>query len=219
MVRFAGLFRIESDYRPESNSIAIAENADDLRKIGALRYSLYVDRDGKAYPSADRQSESFIEPIDSCSLNLFGVTDGACVTAVRITKARLAVEDEYLHRLLRHSSFDPSSYDSLAVVSRLAAAEHPESRVLMISALREAYRLALRNDIEVAVAATRHYLVPFFGRLGWVPSEQVYKEAIAGEMHVLTLHLRNRAHLQSTHSVLLDLLDEFESDERTEAFA
>jgi predicted GNAT family N-acyltransferase len=121
--------------------------------------------------------------------------------------------------LLRHSSFDTSSYDSLAIVSRLAAAEHPESRALMTSALREAYRLGLRNGIEVAVAATRRYLVPFFGRFGWVPSGQIYEEAIAGEMHVLALHLRNRAHLQVTHSILLELLEEFESDETMEMSA
>jgi hypothetical protein len=219
MVRYAGLFRIDGRYQPKSNSIFIAESGDDLRRIGALRYSLYIDRDRKAYPSADRQTVCFIEPIDSCSLNLFGVAGGSCVTAVRVTKARLATEDEYLHRLLRNSSFDTCSYDSLAVVSRLAAAEHPESRALMTSALREAYRLALRNGIEFAVAATRHYLVPFFGRMGWAPSGQIYREAIAGEMHVLTLRLRDRAHLQSAHSIFLDLLDEFESEETIGASA
>lgn len=210
MTNLVGSFLVDNGRRDD---VRIAESARDLLAIGKLRYSLYVARDGKSYPSADRQTGCFIEPIDSCSLNIFGVADGACVTAIRITKAHLAVDDQYLRRMLMHSSFETSSYDSLAVVSRLVAAEHPEARALMLSTMQEGYRLALRNGIQFAVAATRSSLVPFFSRIGWIASGKTYKEEIAGEMHVLTLPVRDRDHLQSSNSIFLNELDSFEHED------
>jgi hypothetical protein len=53
-------------------SVSIAQTAEDLRKIGELRYSLYIERDRKAYGRADHESRCFLEPIDSSSLNIFG---------------------------------------------------------------------------------------------------------------------------------------------------
>jgi hypothetical protein len=210
MSDLVGHFLVDNDFQP---SIRIAKDPEDLRKIGALRYSLYVARDGKAYPYADRSNESLIEPVDSRSLNIFGLSDGACVTAIRITKAPLAVDDRYLRRLLTHSPFDTLSYDSLAIVSRLVAAKQPEARTLMLSVINEGYRVALRNGIKFAVAATRSTLVPFFSRIGWIASGITYAEEIAGEMHVLVLPIRDRRHLKSSNSILLNEFDSFERND------
>jgi hypothetical protein len=209
--RLIGSFRVDDSAR--TTSIRIADGVNDLLGIGKLRYSLYVARDGKAYPCANRANGSLIEPIDSSSVNLFAVVQDSCVTAVRITRARLAVDDQYLNRLLAHSAFETSSYDSLVVVSRLVAAEHPGARALMFSAMQESYRVALRNGIQFAVAATRASLVPSFSRVGWVASGVTYKEEIAGEMHVLVLAMRDRRHFQSVGSILLNELDSFEREE------
>jgi hypothetical protein len=217
--RSIGSFRIDDMSRLASKSIRVAENAEDLWKIGELRYSLYVERDKKAYPGADRTNRCFIEAIDYKSLNIFGISDGDCLTATRITRANLATEDPYLRRLLAHSPINAVPVDRIAVVSRLVAAEHPRSRPLLTSALREAYRVGLRNGINFAVAATRPSLVHFFERFGWAASGRAYTEEIAGEMRVVALKLRDRAHLQSSNAILLDLLDEFEREEIVEASA
>jgi len=163
MSHWVGSFLIDEGAPPKiSKSILIAESADDLRTIGELRYSLYIDRDRKAYPCADHRNGCFVEPVDQSSLNIFDVSEGACVTAIRLTKAHLAVDDQYLRRLLAHSPFDASSCDRLTVVSRLVAAEHAEARSLMMSA--------------------RPSPVPFFTPLGFVSSGHSYAEAIGGEM-------------------------------------
>jgi predicted GNAT family N-acyltransferase len=196
--------------RVRTQGVSVAETAEDLNRIGALRYALYVARDKKSYPDADHHNHSLIEAIDHRSLNVFGEHEGECLTAIRLTKARLATDDRYLHRLLENSTFDEAVYDTLAVVSRLTAAEHAKARPLMISAMREAYRVALRNEIKLAVAATRQALVPFFIRLGWVSSGKSYAESIAGEMHILVLDLHDRSTLNSECPIFLDLLDAFE---------
>lgn len=211
MSRTIGSFRI--DEKPRNTSVLIAESAHDLLKIGKLRYSLYVARDGKSYPYADRASASLLEPVDANSLNLFGLIQDSCCTAMRVTKARVAVQDEYLNRLLANAPFDATSYDKLMVVSRLTTSPGAESRALMLSVIRESYRIALRNGIAFTAIATRASLLPFFARLGFVHTGQTYSEAIAGEMHVVVLDLLNRSHLESVHSIFVDVLNELEKEQ------
>jgi len=218
--RRVGSFLIDDDVSANaSKSVLIAESADDLRKIGELRYSLYVERDGKAYPCADRDHACLIEPIDHDSLNLFGLIQDSCVSTLRITRAHLAVEDEYLHRLLANSPFDSSSYDKVLVASRLASHPNADSHALMLSVIRESYRIALRNGIAFTVAATRTSLLPFFTRLGFVPSGQTYSETVAGKMNVVVLDMYDRRQLESVQSIFLDPLDEFESEKTAGACA
>lgn len=220
MSRAVGSFLIDHCQRLSANhQVRIAETHQDLQRIGRLRYSLFVAKDGKSYPCADHENQCFIEPIDHKSLNICGVNDSTCLTAIRLTRAQIALEDDYLQRLLNHSPFDASRYGRLTVVSRLVAARHKDAKPLMVGAMREGYRVALANGIAFAVAATRPSLVPFFSRMGFVASGVSYVEAIAGEMCVVVLDLHDRAHFTAVGSIFREVLDEFEPEERIGASA
>jgi predicted GNAT family N-acyltransferase len=213
-VRHIGSFEVDGTATGDAG-IRIADTGEDLRKIGALRYSLFVARDRKAYPAADHDRRCFIEHIDHESLNILGETSGGCcLSAIRLTRAETALRDDYLRRLLSHSPFDAAGYPRLTVVSRLTAADDRDAKPLMLGVMREGYRVALANGIDFAVAATRSALVPLFQRVGFVATGTTYVETVAGEMIVLALDVRDRVHLGAVGSIFLDVLDQSESRQR-----
>jgi hypothetical protein len=203
MSHLVGSFRISGDHE---HGVQIVQNAEELWKIGELRYSLYVARDLKAYPEADHVNQCFLEPVDGLSLNLFGAVDERCLTALRLTKAHLALEDKYLRRVLKNSPIGPARYDELVLASRLVSRHRAEARLLLAPILRESYRLSFLNGINFCVQATRRSLVPFFTRMGFKICGTTYSEEIAGELNVLLLDFRDRETLSASNSLFLDLL-------------
>jgi predicted GNAT family N-acyltransferase len=196
------------------NRVSIVTTLEELREIGELRYAMYVERDKKAYPFADSQSRCFLEPIDNRSLNLFAAVAGRCLAGLRLTKATLAMEDEYLSRLLAHSPIKPSEYEKVVVASRLVVGTEIHARLQTAVLLQETYRLSLLNGAETGVISTRLALVPFFTRMGFVAYGNTYTEQIAGELAVLRFDFRNR---ESLASIFVQIRDAVEASYELEA--
>jgi hypothetical protein len=201
------------------NHISIVTTSDDLRKVGALRYSMYVERDRKPYPYADTVNRRFLEPIDLRSLNLMALVDGNCVAAIRLTRAADNLADEYLSRLLSQISFDSSELKDIVVCSRLVVASGTQARLHTAALLQEAYRLSLLNGATMGVMSTRPSLIPFFTRMGFVAYGSTYIEKAAGELAVLHLKLWDRKALAAASSIFLDVYDAVTSSNKFEVTA
>jgi predicted GNAT family N-acyltransferase len=188
-------------------AITILKTSEGLTKIGALRYSMYIEQDKKPYAHADSSKRCFLEPIDLRSVNLAATVRGECIAGLRLTKARDALDDEYLFRLLSHTPFSPADYDKVVVCSRLVLANSVRARLQISGILQEAFRISLTNGIDYAVLSARPALAPLYKKMGFIPFGEGYREKIAGDLIVLILDLRNREVLSSTRSIFLRVYD------------
>jgi predicted GNAT family N-acyltransferase len=188
-------------------AITIVKTSEGLRKIGALRYSMYIEQDKKPYAHADSSKRCFLEPIDLRSVNLAATLRGQCIAGLRLTKARDALDDEYLFRLLSHTPFNPNEYEKVVVCSRLVLANSIRARLQISGILQEAFRISLTNGIDYAVLSARPALVPLYKKMGFIPFGEGYREKIAGDLSVLILDLRNREALSATRSLFLRVYD------------
>jgi hypothetical protein len=184
--------------------ISVVKTLQDLRKIGELRYAMYIEKDKKAYVS-DASNRCFLERVDLDSLNLLASSGTVCLGGVRLTKATDALKDEFLERLLLQTPFDHSDYEKVVVCSRLVLAHTVRARFQMLALLRKTMRVSLTSGAEYAVMCTRQALVPLFTKMGWVQHGSAYHEAIAGDLFVLVFDLKNPA----TRSVFLKIYDAF----------
>lgn len=174
------------------NHISIVTTSHDLRKVGALRYSMYVERDKKVYAHVDPSKQCFLEPVDLASLNLIASESGECLAGLRLTKAREALKDVHLSRLLANTPIASSEFDNVVVSSRFVVAKTVHARLQTDALLKEAYRVSLLNGAATGIIATRLALVPFFIRIGFVAYGTTYVEQIAGELAVLRFDFRKR---------------------------
>jgi predicted GNAT family N-acyltransferase len=203
------------DNTNNANHIAIATTPDDLRKVGALRYSMYVERDKKVYAHVDPSKRCFLEPVDLVSLNLMASKRGECLAGLRLTKAREALKDVHLKRLLANTPIASSEFDNLVVSSRFVVAESVHARLQTVALLQEAYRVSLLHGAATGIIATRLALVPFFVRIGFVACATTYVEQIAGELAVLRFDFRNRQRLASMFREVHDNITATERIETT----
>lgn len=178
---------------------------DDLRALARLRYDFFVARDGKAYPHADHQNRLLLEPIDRDSLNFGIVRDGQCLVGVRLTRATKATTDPQMAAVLsRHSDLDPNR---VALNSRLTVA--PTGQIYIPAVFRQVYRTALLSGADYGLVAARPVIAPLFQRFGYVASNGVINDPIAGPLLTLRLPLRDVNHMRSTRSPLLRPLLEY----------
>jgi hypothetical protein len=184
--------------------VSVVKTLQDLRKIGELRYSMYIEKDKKAYVS-DASNRCFLELVDLDSLNLLASSGAVCLGGVRLTKATNALKDEFLERLLSRTPFDRSDYEKVVVCSRLVLAHTVRARFQMLALLKKTMQVSLTSGAEYAVMCTRQALVPLFTKMGWVQYGSSYHEAIAGELFVLIFDLQN----STTRSIFLKIYDAF----------
>jgi hypothetical protein len=194
---------------PSGSTIAIAKTDHELSQIGRLRYELFIERDAKTYRSADSERRLFLEPVDSSSLNFFGMIDGCCLTAVRFTRAADAVCDVQLVNILERSDISANLLQTTAVNSRFVVREQVRARLLFPNMFRYVYRRALCMGITHSVLAARPSIVPIFTRFGFVACSAAFFDETAGPLVPMKLDCLNRTHLVETASPLLAEHDEF----------
>jgi hypothetical protein len=183
--------------------VSVVKTLQGLRKIGELRYAMYVEKDKKAYAAADSSHRCFLELVDMNSLNLVALRGSECLGGIRLTKAADGLDDEYLMRLLSHAPFDPSQYNKVVICSRLVLANTLRARFQMPSLLRKALRISLKNGADYGLMCTRPALVPLFTKMGWVQHGESYHEEIVGDLVVLVLDLRS----STARSIFLRVYD------------
>jgi predicted GNAT family N-acyltransferase len=195
-------------YECTNPAISVARSAIDFWKMGRLRYELFIERDGKSYPEADRTERCFIEPIDLNSLNFLAIVGDQCVAACRVTRGDIALMDGYLARIVENSGMATRDLQTTAVCSRFSIATSLQARRLSVALLKEGYRAFLQGGMRTILLASRPSLAPFYGRFGFCETGKRYRERMAGELIVQSLCVHDRRSLQTCNSVLLEVHDQ-----------
>jgi predicted GNAT family N-acyltransferase len=200
---------------PMISSIAIARTGQELLQIGRLRYQLFVERDGKSYRDADKDRRLFLEPVDKCSLNFFGMIENDCVVAVRSTWVRDAGCDQQLCRLVEQSALPADQTSTTFICSRLVVCERIRARLLVPELFRHVHRAALSSGMTHSILAARPSLIRIFERFGFVVASSAYLDEIAGPMVIMKLDLLDRDHRARTGSPLFPDYEDFVSRRST----
>lgn len=206
-------------YQCANPAITVARTDSDFQQIGRLRYSLFIERDGKSYPEAHRGERCFIEPVDIDSLNFMASADGRCIAACRVTRSDAALKDQYLSRIIQHSDLAPEELERAVVCSRFSIAQSWKAKRLSVALLKEGYRAIYRHGMQTILLASRPPLAPYYAKFGFHETGRRYFEGVAGEMVVQQLRVRDRKNLESCGSVLLNDHDQLQMNENLETLA
>ncbi|KAF0120494.1 MAG: hypothetical protein FD152_4137 [Xanthobacteraceae bacterium] len=189
-------------------AIGCASSSDELNKIGRLRYDLFIERDGKAYSGANHRQRSFLELIDGHSLNFQVVHHGEPIAAVRLTRAKDALADEHLVRIVEHAGLNHSDLRQTVVNSRLAVRPDTRARLQIPLLFRHMYRIGVLSGAAYCLVAARPDVGPLFEKFGFKKRSVSYVDPVGGLMEVHVLDVFDKAALLGGFD---DVLAEMES--------
>ena len=172
---------------------------DNLLAYGRLRYELFVERDGKAYPHADHRNRVLIEPVDQWSLNFGAVTDGQCLIGVRLTRAQDAQLDEQL--LAVRTCYEELPTARTVINSRLAS--YPAGHALLPALFRQVFRAVVLSGARYGLVSAREAVAPLFERFGYRRSTLQIDDRIAGPLIPLMLDGDDLDHMRNVRSPYL----------------
>jgi hypothetical protein len=199
-----------------------------LEAIYALRYAVYVEEMGRPQSYADHQRRRLAEPVDRDAIHLAAYRDPA--SGGREGGNGLAKPSDLLGALRIHvvgradvsflSSIHPDLLRSDGVrrgaVTRLVT--RPEARgggrqqAAGLALAIAAYRIGLREALDVVHIDCKADLAPFFEWLGF-DVERAFHHADYGDIAVMRLRLHDRARLARSSSPFTAVLDAWsESD-------
>ena len=187
----------------EHDSISIARSERDLRDIGALRYELYVERDGKRYGGADHGARTFLEPIDAVSLNFQARIDGRLLAAVRGVRAEDAMHDPHLRLLLAEIHVD--DIDTAVVCSRFAVRSEHRARAMIKPMFQHVYRAGILSGGRDCILGARADLVGIFERFGFRQTRAHVVDPIANDIKILTMDMHDLSHMRRVNSPLIEI--------------
>jgi predicted GNAT family N-acyltransferase len=185
--------------------ISIARTEQELREIGALRYELFIERDGKRYSNADHVSRTFLEPIDSVSLNFQARVDGRLLASVRGVRAADAVNDTHLRLLL--DAVELEQIETSVICSRLVVRSEHRARSLIGPMFSHVYRTGMRAGARHCILGTRIDLVGVFERFGFRRVGAQIVDPVASDIHLLSIDMHDLAHLHRINSPLFQLAE------------
>ncbi len=189
-------------------NVRIANDPEIREQIYRLRYAVYVEEMGKAYPSADRTAALLTDSLDFNAILLY-ITDSAehVIASVRCNYAVDVKNVDGLH--LGLASFEPQIEPHVTVCSRLVVAkEFRRQRAIIHSLLCAMYSWGLDHNIEVNLCHTAEPLVPFFRRLGYVEiGTKFFDEHSMTIQQPMKLQLQSLEHLMAVKSPFAKVLD------------
>lgn len=184
-------------------SIGIVDSVLGIGPIGRLRYDLFIERDGKAYEFADHDQRSFIEPIDSCSLNFHFSNDDQCLAAVRLSWAEDALADNHLKLVVENSGIETSLFPQMLVTSRMAIRDQKIAKQKMVALIQEACFIGVLSGARYSCVGCRPTLARLFEKMGFEFSGSRYVDHVAGFMTVMVLDISKASYLRSLGSPFL----------------
>jgi hypothetical protein len=181
--------------------VRLVDSSAEAQAVFRLRYDVYVSELGREQRHANHELRTIEEPLDASALLWAAYDDGRLVGTVRCNFSRDSDLGEYAE--LYQMSGVPMHPASTTITTKLLVASEYRNTSL-------AYRLAVAEYRKVLAEGGTHDVidvyparVPFFERLGYrvhVP-EVVHSEF--GKVIVMSLDLRDAAHLARVGSPFL----------------
>jgi hypothetical protein len=208
LVEARGRWPAEAFAPSADRSVAVAQTRREMLAIGRLRYELFVARDGKAYPHADHDARSFVEPVDCLSLNFWAHDGDDCLAAVRLTRAVDALGAAQISELIDRAGLSAAELRKTVVNSRMVVRDNLRARMRVTELFRLIYRAGLLSGATRCLIGVRPSLSPLYERFGFRPLPGSYRDRVAGEMIAMRLDALDREHLVRINSPYLKVHDE-----------
>lgn len=189
------------------------DDPEEREAVYALRYAVLVEEMGRPQRHADHAGRLLAEPVDADAIHL-----GAFVPAESATGRRRLVGALRIHVAGRSDlAFLAEIHPALmrrdgvrrGAVTRLVTA--PEARgggddAAGLALAVAAYRVALRESLDVVHIDCHAGLRPFFTWLGF-DLDRAFTHPDYGEIAVMSIRVEDRARLEKTRSPFLRVLD------------
>jgi N-acyl-L-homoserine lactone synthetase len=176
-------FRIQllSEHRPIS--IRFATSPCELSSIRRLRYSIYVEEQGRDLISANHETRELEDQFDHGALHLYVARAKDIVACVRIhlgqIPAALAVP-------LNLSQFRECGEGKDCFVSKLMVRQSERNKAITGRLIQSVYSIARERGVARVFCATFPHLVSFYERVGLQAYNEVYIDKELGPQYAMT---------------------------------
>lgn len=181
----------------DMHDVRVAMTLDDLARVGAFRYRIYVEEQGKCAAHADHGARTLIEPLDrkASSIVYYIERDGEIAATMR---AEFLDADARDRHGAAFDTFDFIPPAQMMHFTRLMVAPAARNADATPKLLFLGFALALLKDRCFGLLTCKPDLVPVFERYACLQYADAYLDAESGEqvpMAILgeTRYLRERA--------------------------
>ena len=191
------------------------DDPNDREAVYALRYAVLVEELGRPQKYADHPARRLEEPVDADAIHLGAYPDardgaptGDLLGALRIhTAARsdLAFLADVHPDLMRRDGVRRGAVTRLVTSPDARGGGRAGAAGLELAVA--AYRVALRESLDVVHIDCHADLRPFFTWLGF-DLQRAFAHEDYGDIAVMTLRIGDRVRLERTRSPFLPVLDE-----------
>jgi len=189
-----------------SPTLRFAQTEADHEAIYRLRYQIYVEEMGYAFPGVDHLERRLAEPFLRPTRLLVAVEDGKLVGTLQFNWGAECVFTEDERRIYRLSDFVAVVGDeSMMIASRFMTPPSHRDTDLPARMLDAMFEFALDNDVRLLFCDCRPHLINNYLRLGFRTYAKTYNDPIAGMLAPLVFMIDDVAHLERIKSRLVPL--------------
>jgi CRP-like cAMP-binding protein/predicted GNAT family N-acyltransferase len=187
-------------------TLRFAETEADHEAVYRLRYEIYVEEMGYAFPGVDHQGRRLAEPFERPTRRLMAEDDGALVGTLQFNWGAECPFTDDERRIYRLSDFVAFAGDeSTMIASRFMTRSSHRDSDLPARMLDAMFEFALDNEVRLLFADCRPHLINNYLRLGFRTYAKTYNDPTAGMLAPLIFVIDDVAHLERIKSRLAPL--------------
>jgi CRP-like cAMP-binding protein/predicted GNAT family N-acyltransferase len=187
-------------------TLRFAETEADHEAIYRLRYDVYVEEMGYAFPGVDHGGRRLAEPLARPTRLLMAEEEGALVGTLQFNWGSECPFTDDERRIYRLSDFIAMVGDeSTMIASRFMTRPNHRDSDLPARMLDRMFEFALDNDVQLLFADCRPHLINNYLRLGFRTFAKTYNDPTVGMLAPLVFVIDDVAHLERIRSRLVPL--------------
>jgi CRP-like cAMP-binding protein len=187
-------------------TLRFAESAADHEAIYRLRYEIYVEEMGYAFPGVDHRKRLLTDPLERPTRRLMAEDEGALVGTLQFNwgaECPFTDEERRIYRLSDFIAF-VGDEDTMIASRFMTQASHRDSD-LPARMLDAMFAFALDNNVRLLFADCRPHLINNYLRLGFRTYAKTYNDPTVGMLAPLIFVIDDVAHLERIQSRLAPL--------------
>jgi CRP-like cAMP-binding protein/predicted GNAT family N-acyltransferase len=189
-----------------SATLRFAETEADHEAIYRLRYDVYVEEMGYAFPGVDHGGRRLAEPLARPTRLLMAEEEGALVGTLQFNWGSECPFTDDERRIYRLSDFIAMVGDeSTMIASRFMTRPSHRDSDLPARMLDQMFEFALNHDVQLLFADCRPHLINNYLRLGFRTFATTYNDPTVGMLAPLVFVIDDVAHLERIRSRLVPL--------------
>lgn len=162
------------------HDVRVAVTPDDLARVGAFRYRIYVEEQRKFAAHADHDARTLIEPLDRKASSLvYTIERGDEIVATM--RVEFLDEEAQARHAAAFAAFDFIPPTQLMHFTRLMIAQAARNSDAMPKLLFLGFALALLKDRRFGLLTCKPELVPVFERYACLQYADAYVDEECGE--------------------------------------